>query len=271
MALKPCRECKKQVSTQAATCPSCGVPNPVPPTPQAKPSAGMNGCILFLILIVVLGLFVTAITSFESFSDARRTANAARSDSIRFAAVASRPDTASPATMLAADRYFHENLEEHHSLHRAFIESQIDSVRKYEGVKSTDLVGLKRRAAIMANVDTAYTPGDLALVRRVRREMDAYVKAATARAMKERAAAQLEARKAYAVLLEAKLLDEGMDTNIRTLGRDHTTLQIKFILVSRAFAHRIMNMSDVASKLRGLGFKRVVFWDGYDERWTYDL
>ena len=28
MALKPCRECKKKVSTEASTCPSCGVPNP---------------------------------------------------------------------------------------------------------------------------------------------------------------------------------------------------------------------------------------------------
>jgi hypothetical protein len=28
MALKPCRECKKKISTEAATCPSCGAPNP---------------------------------------------------------------------------------------------------------------------------------------------------------------------------------------------------------------------------------------------------
>tara|TARA_B110000046_G_C12786834_1_gene311371 strand:- start:70 stop:573 length:504 start_codon:yes stop_codon:yes gene_type:complete len=28
MALKACRECKKKVSTEASTCPSCGVPNP---------------------------------------------------------------------------------------------------------------------------------------------------------------------------------------------------------------------------------------------------
>ena len=28
MALKKCRECGKKVSTEAATCPSCGVPNP---------------------------------------------------------------------------------------------------------------------------------------------------------------------------------------------------------------------------------------------------
>ena len=28
MALKPCRECKKKVSTEALACPRCGVPNP---------------------------------------------------------------------------------------------------------------------------------------------------------------------------------------------------------------------------------------------------
>ena len=28
MALKQCRECKKKVSTEAVTCPNCGVPNP---------------------------------------------------------------------------------------------------------------------------------------------------------------------------------------------------------------------------------------------------
>ena len=31
MALKPCRECRKKVSTEAVTCPSCGVPNPTKP------------------------------------------------------------------------------------------------------------------------------------------------------------------------------------------------------------------------------------------------
>ena len=37
MALKPCRECKKKVSTEAVTCPSCGVPNPTQEKPKVKP------------------------------------------------------------------------------------------------------------------------------------------------------------------------------------------------------------------------------------------
>ena len=49
MALKPCRECQKKVSTEASVCPSCGVPNPtdgtlilkektIKETTQKKPS-----------------------------------------------------------------------------------------------------------------------------------------------------------------------------------------------------------------------------------------
>tara|TARA_S200000501_G_scaffold168766_1_gene159014 strand:+ start:179 stop:673 length:495 start_codon:yes stop_codon:yes gene_type:complete len=37
MALKPCRECKKKVSTEAVTCPNCGVPNPTQEKPKVKP------------------------------------------------------------------------------------------------------------------------------------------------------------------------------------------------------------------------------------------
>ena len=37
MALKPCRECKKKVSTEASACPSCGAPRPtLTSTPKEK-------------------------------------------------------------------------------------------------------------------------------------------------------------------------------------------------------------------------------------------
>ena len=38
MALKPCRECKKKVSTEAATCPNSGVPNPTSKTTRKTTS-----------------------------------------------------------------------------------------------------------------------------------------------------------------------------------------------------------------------------------------
>ena len=37
MALKPCRECRKKVSTEADTCPSCGVPDPTTKAKKHQP------------------------------------------------------------------------------------------------------------------------------------------------------------------------------------------------------------------------------------------
>lgn len=51
MALRPCRECKKPVSTDAKTCPNCGTPSP---TASRKPiSAGM-GCLVIVIVVVIV-------------------------------------------------------------------------------------------------------------------------------------------------------------------------------------------------------------------------
>lgn len=58
MALKPCRECKKPVSTEAPSCPHCGVPTPVAASSSKKdPStkeklAGL--AVLALIVVVAL-------------------------------------------------------------------------------------------------------------------------------------------------------------------------------------------------------------------------
>ena len=54
MALKPCRECRKEVSTQAKTCPQCGVPHP---TSQLDPGTKQAlGCLALIIVVVEAGL-----------------------------------------------------------------------------------------------------------------------------------------------------------------------------------------------------------------------
>jgi hypothetical protein len=49
MALKPCRECGEQVSTESAHCPHCGVPHPT--TSHAE--QGQNWAIAILITAVI--------------------------------------------------------------------------------------------------------------------------------------------------------------------------------------------------------------------------
>lgn len=52
MAMKPCRECKEQVSTQAKTCPHCGTKNPA--NPLAALGSGVMGCGCLLTILVTI-------------------------------------------------------------------------------------------------------------------------------------------------------------------------------------------------------------------------
>lgn len=69
MALKPCRECGKEVSDQAESCPHCGIKNPgsvarsSPPPPAQPPSKKKRSgcltvfgvCILLLVILTIIG------------------------------------------------------------------------------------------------------------------------------------------------------------------------------------------------------------------------
>lgn len=56
MSLKPCRECKREVSSGAATCPHCGVKHPAgPPLAQQIVGAGCFTVIAAIVLAIVIG------------------------------------------------------------------------------------------------------------------------------------------------------------------------------------------------------------------------
>lgn len=67
MALRPCRECGREISTEAATCPQCGVPRPT--QPETAPTSaehvveprlkGLEGWLLLFGIALVLGALVS--------------------------------------------------------------------------------------------------------------------------------------------------------------------------------------------------------------------
>lgn len=52
MALVPCRECKKMISSEAKTCPGCGVGDPARP----KSYIGGPAALLVILVLVVFGV-----------------------------------------------------------------------------------------------------------------------------------------------------------------------------------------------------------------------
>lgn len=73
MALQPCRECGKEVSTEAAQCPHCGVGHP---TKKMTPSAqGCLGCLGVLVVFWIIGTCAGSGTSSSSSPSGSRGTN----------------------------------------------------------------------------------------------------------------------------------------------------------------------------------------------------
>ena len=87
----------------------------------------------------------------------------------------------------------------------------------------------------------------------------------------EQAATDRAARDAMAKTLEDKLLDEGYNVDVKAIGKDHTVLHLRWILVSKVLAHQLSEEGSFFSSARSVGFKKVEITDGYDETWYWKL
>lgn len=87
----------------------------------------------------------------------------------------------------------------------------------------------------------------------------------------ENAKAEMLGRDALAKSMENSMLSEGYNMDVNAVGANHTTLRIKYILVSKAFAYQMSQSSEIVSNARAAGFKKIVLTDGYDEQWHIDL
>ena len=81
----------------------------------------------------------------------------------------------------------------------------------------------------------------------------------------------LAVRKVFAKEYERSLLDKGFDAYASTHGKNHTTLKLKWVLISRPLVHKVCNDMDLIERLRSMGFKKFILSDGYENSWTVDL
>jgi len=81
----------------------------------------------------------------------------------------------------------------------------------------------------------------------------------------------IQQRKKFAEQYESALLDKGLDVHATVVGGAAETLKIKWVLISRPLVHKLTNDSDFISKLRNLGFKKLILSDGYDSSWSVNL
>lgn len=273
MALTTCRECRKPVSTEAATCPSCGTPEPARrQSVPGAPSGLTFPAKVFLALVALIGALTAIGQCTDKARDAETAANEAlrrTHDSTEVAAAITRGAQLRGREAIATDALVHAHGLQlpHDALHAAALVAHLDSAQRLitSGVGTTAIVAELAQAEA-AGLPDSITRRHAALYARVKPRLDAE-KEQQRRA--ERTAA-VAARRAYAKTYEESLLDKGINATVTTSGTDATTLQMKWILVGKVLAHQYTKGS-ILGEMRNMGFRRFVITDGYDEAWSWDL
>jgi hypothetical protein len=86
-----------------------------------------------------------------------------------------------------------------------------------------------------------------------------------------RSAVELLTREVFAKILERKMLDNGLNARISTKGSNKQTLVCEYILMTKVRAANLLNDGNLLLSARDVGFKKLIFTDGLQSSWTYDI
>jgi hypothetical protein len=278
MALTKCRECGREISTTAAVCPNCGAK-------QTRTS----GCAIVVLVIIVGAAILVGIGNFanrleqeqQAAEQQQRKTAAAKEQAKAFGeqrdavlssarAAIAKGDFEGASKVLAPFAAVKDpDLEQARSA-IATHEKQVREAEEKQGLlkiagmlkadAADEGIRVYGRLSQLEPTNKDYA-NKLAHFQKIKPDVDA----------KKQARADLAARKQFAQETENKFLSQGMSATVTAQGPNSTTLHIKFVLVSKAFAYQVQHADDFISACRRLGFKKIEMYDGYSEGWTLPL
>lgn len=281
MALTKCRECGQGISTTAVACPKCGA--------KPKRTSGCAIVVLAFVALAVVGAMlgrlgeqanrqaqeqhtveerqraeIAAAQQTKTFASQRDGALGSARDALARGDFAGAGKTIAPfAAVTDADLdkirntiAIHDKVEHEAQEKKGLL--KIAGMLKQDAADEGIRVYSRLAQLEPANKDYATR---LARFQKIKPEIDA----------KNKEKAELQARKAFAQATEDRFLSQGMSATVTAQGANSTTLQIKFILVSKAFAYQVQHAEDFLTACRQLGFKKIDMRDGYSEGWTLTL
>ena len=275
MGLVACRECKKQISSSAKTCPQCGA--------KQKRTSWVTWSVLALIVLVTIQGVWSSIEKRKA-DEAKAIADAhalkQRQQAALEAAAKLKTDCVTRRAVLLDE--FQAQIAK-----KKFDDAWRGLDACARATNDADLKKLVDRARIADLRGTAEdksqpSPNRLASLSALQRDYPqeftaadgqvqaALTKAQVAKDALEQKKKEIEARRLYAQLLEKQFIERRMNTDVTTSGRENTTLRIKWVLTNKVTANDLQK-SGVIEQARAAGFKRVEMTDGYDTTFYWDL
>lgn len=121
-------------------------------------------------------------------------------------------------------------------------------------------IGNLTMSALSVNELTDTTPDEQRQAATLSKQADAMI---------ERIGVQM--RKEFASGTDQVALDNGMNMEVTTRGRDARTLRVTHALMSRQMVYSLHNNGKIGQSAANFGFNRIIYRDGYNEYWTVDL
>jgi hypothetical protein len=78
-------------------------------------------------------------------------------------------------------------------------------------------------------------------------------------------------RDVYAKTLERAMLDKGFNTEVQAKGANKQVLEYKYALMSKALVYKLSNEGRTLESAKNARFTKLIFTDGFNSSWTYDL
>ena len=237
MAMTTCKECKAQISTTAESCPRCG----------AKPKK-TSGCAV--IVAAFLGLFVLSAIVRGCSGDT--TPTTATSATPADQPATPEPPKADPAAVLAESQKTVSEIESR-------LKQNADRLKKYYGTPdqvkeaTADLIKL-------AVVQGLYEKSEKAEEKKL-----------GAKAANLIPTVSQQQRTIYASATEEIFVKSGMDVKVSASGTKKDQLRLKYVLMSQPLVYKFQNEVKLPQQARVLGFKKIIYSDGYNETWNVDL
>lgn len=270
MALRPCRDCKREVSTNAKVCPHCGTPQPATFLAMSGGARNALGCVGVIFVGGLIGMCAgdeeamapaapATVAATPEQAAAARTRDSTEAVRRLTAPMASRADTVA-VDVLA---HLHGLDIPHDTLHGRAISIAIDSARSLIRTRGAS-AGPDRAIALLDRADSPFSAVQSRRIREVRAE-------AQAEARRIDAAVRLAARRAFGEQYEQTLLGQGIDAQVSVRGQQATTLRLDWVLANRPLVYQFGQDGEKLEFLRSMGFRRLEITDGYDRSWVFDL
>lgn len=242
MATTTCKECGKELSTTAKTCPHCGSASP------RKSSGCLPVTIIFVILLIFTGFVGECFKRKPEIQPVATSSDKVVQDHEQ--------PTIDPAEKIRNDDQILTNMEANRKRIQA-------NLKKYYA-SSQDMIFLQANVLTLEVVKESYKNSSAVDGKKL------YKKATTILPKME-----TTLRQVFASSLQEVFMKSGLNIHASVVGKTKQTLRLEYALMSDPFVYRLQNTENLDDKARDAGFKKMILTNGFGSSlgstWTINL